>query len=101
MAIRAVDLAMPVQRTAELNATQRGDQRVDAQQQQFAQRLSKEQDLQEQQVQQTPQSEESQVQKDGRGNSGAFGQGRKRKSKKEQINTKPKRASDSMFDITV
>lgn len=100
MAIRAVDLAMPVQRTAELNPSQRGD-RPEVQQQQFAARLNKEQDEKEQQVQQTPQSEDAQIQKDGRGNSGAYGDSRNKKRKKEQKPTKTVRASDSMFDITV
>lgn len=99
--VRAVDLAMPVQRATEMTQSQRGETRPELQHQQFAARLSKEQDLQEQQVQQTPQSEDAQIQKDGRGNTGQGESGRKKKSKKDQQAAKSVKTSDSMFDISV
>lgn len=99
--IRAVDLAMPVQRATEMTQSQRGENRPDLLHQQFAARLSKETDLQQQQVQQTPESEEAQIQKDGRGSGGQGENRRGKKGKKEQEVAKPKRVSDSMFDISL
>lgn len=101
MAIRAVDLVMPVQRSTELAQSHRGENRPDIQHQQFAERLSKEQELQQQQVQQPPQSEEAMIHKDGRGNSGQGESKGKKKGKKEQQPAQAKKTSDSMFDITV
>jgi len=102
MAIRAVDLAMPVQRSAEMTQNQRGESRPEMQAQQFAARFNKEAMRAEQTVQQLPQSEGAQIQKDGRGNSGGQDSRSKKKgSKKEKASASTKRASDSMFDISV
>ena len=101
MAMRAVDMAMPVQRATEMTQNQRGEQRPETQHQQFAARLNKEQDLQEQQVQQAPKSEDAQIRKDGRGSSG-YGKGKgKKKGKKEQQSAKSAQASSSMFDVSI
>jgi len=103
MAMRAIDMAMPVQRATEMNQNMRGEQRPEVQAQQFAERLSKEASRQEQQVQQTPQGEEASIQKDGRGNNGGYG-GNKGKKKKKDGQTVPKakgKVSDSMFDLSI
>ena len=101
--LRAVDMALPMQRSTEMNQQQRGENRPEIQHQQFAQRLNKEQELQKQQVQKTPESEEAQIQKDGRGNSGGYGggKGKKKGQKEEQKTPSVKWTSDSMFDITL
>ena len=100
MAIRVVDMALPVHRSAEMQANQRGDARSDVQQQQFAQRLSKEQEIKEQQVQETPKPEGEHINKDGRGSGGAYS-GNRKKEKKEKKSEKTKQSSSSMFDISV
>jgi hypothetical protein len=102
MAIRAVDMALPVQRGTELNQNMRGEHRPEVQAQQFAERINKEANRQEQQVQQTPRGEEASIQKDGRGNSGGY-QGNRGKKKKQdgQAVSQPKKASDSLFDLSV
>ena len=99
--IRAVDLAMPIQRATEMNQNQRGEQRPEVQHQQFAARMNKEQEMQQQTVQQTPQSEEAMIQKDGRGNSGQKQSKNKKKSKKDQKPATSARTSTSMFDLSV
>jgi len=103
MAIRAVDLAMPVQRTTEITQNQRGEQRPDVQHQQFAARLNKEQEQREKQVQETPKGEEAKIQKDGRGSGGGQGGNKKNDKKNRQDRQEPKvaRTSDSMFDISL
>ncbi|MCL2398232.1 MAG: hypothetical protein FWC91_00635 [Defluviitaleaceae bacterium] len=102
MAIRAVDLAMPIQRTPELNRSNLGEQRPETQHQQFAERLSKEAAQQEKQVQQAPKGEEAQIQKDGRGNNGGYeSRNHKKKEKKKQESAKDNKTSNSMFDITI
>ena len=102
MAIRAVDMAMPVQRTTEMTQNQRGETRPELQHHQFAERLNKETAQKGQSVQQTPESEEAQIQKDGRGNSGGYGGNRNKKGKREQKTTSAaKRLSTSMFDVTI
>ena len=101
MAIRAVDMAMPVQRATEMTQSQRGEQRPEVQHQQFAARLAREALQQETSVQQTPQSEEAQIQKDGRGNTGGGGGRGKKKGKKEEGTKPAQRARDSMFDMSV
>lgn len=100
--IRAVDMAMPVQRATEMTQNQRGEQRPEMQHQQFAARLNKEQDLKEKQVQETPKSEDAQIQKDGKG-SGGYSQGKNKKKgkKEEQAVAKAGKVSDSMFDISL
>lgn len=103
MAIRAVDMAMPIQRTPEMNRSNLGEQRPELQQQ-FAERLNKETAQQEKQVQQTPKGEEAHIQKDGRGSGGYGGGKHKKKDQKEQKDeesAKVKTASSSMFDMTV
>ena len=101
MAIRAVDLAMPVQRATEMTQNQRGESRPELQNQQFASRLNKETDIQQQQVQQTPRSEDAQIQKDGRGNAGGYEKNKGKKKKKEnQIQKKPV-VRTSMFDVSI
>ena len=103
MAIRAIDLAMPVQRATEMNSNMRGEQRPEVQAQQFAERLNKEANRQEQQVQQTPRGEEASIQKDGRGNSGGYAGNKGKKKKKDaQTATKAKgKANDSMLDLSI
>ena len=101
MAIRVVDMALPIQRGAEFLANQRGDARVDAQQQEFAARLSKEQEIKEQQVQETPRPEDAQVHEDGRGRGGAYERGKQKKKNKTKQEAKSKQLSSSMFDITI
>jgi hypothetical protein len=99
MAIRAVDMAMPVQRAPEV--AQSRDQRPEIQHQQFAQRLSKEAQHQEQSVQQTPQSENANINKDGRGSGGYEGGRSKKKGKKGQQTAKIKQSTSSMLDISI
>ncbi|MCL1988128.1 MAG: hypothetical protein FWG64_09200 [Firmicutes bacterium] len=99
--IRTVDLAIPIQRVTEMTQLQRGENRPDAQHQQFAARLNKETELQEQQVQEAPKSEDAQIRKDGRGNSGYGGGKNKKKNKQQEEKSKATQASTSMFDITM
>ena len=102
MAIRAVDMAMPVQRATEMTQNQRGETRPELQHHQFAERLNKETTQKAQSVQQPNESEDAQIQKDGRGNSGGYSGNRKNKEKKEQkTESTTKKSSTSMFDITV
>ena len=101
MAIRAVDMAMPVQRAPEMAQNLRGDQRPEVQHQQFAQRLNKEAQQQEQSVQQTPQSENTNINKDGRGSGGYQGGRSKKREKKGQQTTKIKQSTSSMLDISI
>ena len=104
MAITAVDIAMPIQRTTEMTRNQTGEQRPELQHQQFAERLNKETNLQEQQVRQTPQSEEASIQKDGRGNNSYHKESRRKKKDKKECQTgngKVAKSSDSMFDVSI
>ena len=94
-------MILPAQRSTEITGNQRGETRPELQHQQFAQRLSKEADLAEQTVQESPQSEDAEIRKDGRGNSGYSGGNRKKKGKKEPEKKPQARASDSMFDLSV
>ena len=107
--IRAVDMAIPLQRATEMNPTQRGEQRAELQQQQFAARLNKEQEEQKSQVKETPKGEEAMIQKDGRGNSGGHNGGKnKKKGNKDEQNGQAtvlpplkRGAGGSMFDISM
>ena len=102
MAIRAVDMAMPVQRATEMTQNQRGETRPEMQHQQFAERLNRETTQKAQSVQQPNESEEAQIQKDGRGNSGGYsGNSKKRDKKDQKAPGTAKKSSTSMFDITV
>ena len=100
MAIRAVDIALPMQRSTEMTRAQTGEQRPDIQQQQFADRISKETQLKEETVQQTPQSEDAEVNPDGKGH-GRERKGSKKNKKEEQQKQVTKKTSDSMWDITI
>jgi hypothetical protein len=102
MAVTAMDMAMPIQRTPEMTR-QMGESRPELQNQQFAERLTKETNQQEQQVQQTPQSEEAFIQKDGRGNNAYERNKGKKKGKKGQSNSAKgfTQSSSSMFDVSV
>jgi len=101
MALRAVDMAMPVQRATEMTQNQRGESRPEVQHQQFAARLSKEANQQETTVQMSPQSEDARLQKDGRGNSGGYAGGKGKKKQEEEKQEKPKQSGGSMFDMSI
>jgi len=102
MAIRPVDMALPVQRSTEMTRAQTGEQRPELQQSQFAARMIRETQLKEQQVQQSPKSEESQIHRDGKGNSGGYARrdGKKKGSKAQE--EKPVKEKDkSKFDFSI
>ena len=103
MALRAVDMAMPVQRTTEMTQNQRGESRPEMQQQQFAARMAREVNQQETTVQMSPQSEDARLQKDGRGNNGGYagGKGKKKEKEEEQQGKKTNKPVGSMFDMSI
>ena len=99
--MRVADMAIPVQRATEMQSTQRGDARTDAQQQQFAARLMREQEIKEQQVQETPRPEDAQIHRDGRGSGGAYSQNKNKKKDKKDEATENKKVNSSLFDISI
>ena len=99
--MRVADMAIPVQRTTELQANQRGDARTEAQQQQFAARLIREQELKEQQVQETPRPEDAQIQRDGRGSGGAYSQNKQKKKQNKEEPAASKKVNSGLFDVSI
>jgi len=98
MAIRMMDLALPLQRSTEMLQNARGENRPEVQHQQFAERLGREKELQSQQVQKTPESESAFVNKDGRGNQGGAGG---RRNKKKEAEKKQQQVRNSMLDLSI
>jgi len=105
MAIRPIDMSITVQRTADVGRSQTGQQAPpDVQHQQFADRLNRKSEQEQTQVNETPtSSEETTVNKDGKGHGQAGGKGGKKGKKEKEM---PKAAarglvSDSMVDFTI
>ena len=99
--MRVADMAIPVQRATEMQSNQRGDARTDAQQQQFAARLAREQEIREQQVQETPRPEDAQIQRDGRGSGGAYSQNKQKKKNNKGEPAEGKKVNSGLFDISI
>ena len=101
MSLRPIDMTITVQHASEVSRSHTGDQaRPEIAQQQFADKLNRETQLQDHQVLQSHKSEEGKVDPDGRGNSGGRGSGKKKDDKKKE--QKPVRAAGgSMFDVSI
>jgi uncharacterized membrane protein len=102
MPIRPIDMSITVQRTADLNRAQTGQQAPpETQHQQFADRLNRMAEQEQTQVNQSPTSEEATVNKDGKGGNQAGGKRGKKKKKEDETPTKSRMVSNSMFDVTI
>jgi hypothetical protein len=96
-----MEMTIPVQRTAELNRMQTGENaRPDETHQQFADRINRESQQLDHHVSQTYRSEQNEVDADGKGSGGYRGRrGKKRKHEQGREHAAP--ASESIFDVKV
>jgi len=101
--MRPIDMSITVQRTADVGRSQTGQQAPpDVQHQQFADRLNRKAEQEQTQVTETPtSSEDTTVNKDGKGHGGNR-KGKKGKKEKEAPKAAAKGlVNDSMVDFTV
>jgi len=103
MIVRPIDMTITIQNAADANRAGSNEHaRPETVQQQFAERLQKEFQLNDQHVMQTNKTEENRVDRDGRGNGGG-GPGGKRGGKDKKDARAPRQITGggSMLDISV
>ena len=101
MGIRPVDLQLVVQRMPEVNrATNNDGSRAETQNSQFAQSLQKLVEQESKQVVNTNQSEQINVDKDGRGQGGKDGKDKKRRGQDKDENDKGEQ-NRGLLDIKI
>ena len=102
MSLRPIDMTITVQHASEVSRPHTGDQtRPEIAQQQFADKLNRETQLQDQQVLQTNKAEEAKVDPDGRGSGGGHRGSGKKKDDKKKSQKPVSTTGGGMFDVSI